>query len=149
MTTDVVLSKTNDGYYDINWTESGDIDTGQTLDTYILMCLFEEFRATSAEIPEANLRRGWLGNESTPGFQQGSKAWLFEQERITGTVLAELGPIIRNGLQPLIDDDIAVSVQVETPFLCNGKVCVYINIGRDGSRVDRRFYELWENTGRF
>lgn len=148
MTTDVILNRDAD-YYDISWTDGGDIVTAETLDTYILMCLFEEVRATAAEVPEANNRRGWIGNESTPNFQQGNKAWLFEQERITGTVLAELGPVIRNGLQPLIDEGIAVSVQVETPFLRNGKVCVYINIGRDGSRVDRRFYELWENTGRF
>lgn len=148
MTTDVILNR-DAGYYDISWTETGDIATAETLDTYILMCLFEEVRATAAEVPEANNRRGWLGNESTPNFQQGNKAWLFEQERITGTVLAELGPVIRNGLQPLIDDGIAVSVQVETPFLKNGRVCVYINIGRDGSKVERRFYELWNNTGNF
>lgn len=148
MTTDVILNR-DKGYYDFEWTASGDISTAETLDTYILMSLFEEVRATPAEIPESNKRRGWIGNESTPGFEQGSKAWLFEQERITGTVLADLGPIIRNGLQRLIDDGIAVSVQVETPFLRKGVVCVFINIGRDGSRVERRFFELWDNTGRF
>lgn len=148
MTTDVILN-TNKGYYDFDWTESGDISTAQSLDTYILMCIFEEVRATPAEIPESNRRRGWLGNESTPGFQQGSKAWQFEQERVTGTVLAELGVVIRNGLQPLIDEGIAVSVEVETPFLRNGNICVFINLGRDGSKVDRRFFELWNNTGNF
>lgn len=146
MTTDVVLNNAK-GYYDFEWTESGDISTDQTLDTYILMCLFEEVRATPAEMPESNRRRGWVGNESTPGFEQGAKAWLFEQERTTGTVLAELGPVIRNGLQPMIDEGIAVSVEVETPFLRGGKVCVFINLGRDGSKVDRRFFELWDNTG--
>lgn len=148
MTTDVILN-TERGYYDFDWTESGDISTDQTLDTYILMSIFEEVRATAAEVPESNKRRGWVGNESTPDFEQGSKAWLFEQERITGTVLAELGVVIRNGLQRLIDDGIAVSVEVETPFLRNGNICVFINLGRDGSPVDRRFFELWENTGRF
>lgn len=148
MTTDVILN-TDKGYYDFDWTESGDFSTAQTLDTYILMCLFEEVRATPAEIPDSASRRGWLGNESTPGFQQGSKAWEFEQERVTGTVLAELGVVVRNSLQPLIDDGIAVSVEVETPFLRNGKVCVFINLGRDGSPVDRRFFELWDNTGNF
>lgn len=146
MTTDVILNA-DAGYYDFAWTASGDISTAQSLDTYILMCIFEEVRATPAEVPESNLRRGWVGNESTPGFEQGSKAWQFEQERVTGTVLAELGVVIRNGLQSLIDDEIAVSVEVETPFLQNGKVCVFINLGRDGSKVDRRFFELWDNTG--
>lgn len=146
MTTDVALNRRK-GYYDFEWTASGDISTEQSLDTYILMCLFEEARATPAEIPESNRRRGWIGNESTPGFEQGSKVWQFEQERPTGTVLAELGVVIRNSLQPLLDEMKASSIAVETPFLQNGKVCVFINLGRDGSRVDRRFFELWDNTG--
>lgn len=148
MTTDVTVNTTK-GYYDFEWTASGDFSTDQTLDTYILIALFEEVRATSTEIPQANLRRGWLGNETTPDFQQGSKAWLFEQERITGSRLAELGVVIRNALQPLIDDGLAINVDVETPFLKDGKVSVFINLFRDGSRVDRRFFELWENTGNF
>lgn len=148
MTTDVILNN-DKGFYDFEWTESGDISTGQTLDTYILMCIFEEARATPAEIPESSQRRGWVGNESTPGFEQGAKAWQFEQERVTGTVLAELGAVIRNSLQPMLDESIAASVEVETPFLRNGKVCVFINLGRDGSKVDRRFFELWDNTGNF
>lgn len=148
MTTDVILNA-DKGYYDFEWTDTGDFSTAQTLDTYILMSIFEEVRATAAEVPENNRRRGWVGNESTPGFEQGSKTWQFEQERVTGTVLAELGVVVRNGLQRLIDDGIAVSVEVETPFLRKGKVCVFINLGRGGSKVDRRFFELWENTGNF
>lgn len=148
MTTDVVLNA-DKGYYDFEWTATGDISTDSTLDTYILMCIFEEQRATASEIPPAYKRRGWIGNTSTPGFEQGSKTWLFEQERITGTVLAELGVIVRNALQPFIDDNIASDVQVETPFYRNGRVCVFVNLFRDGSKVDRRFFELWENTGNF
>lgn len=148
MTTDVILNERK-GYYDFDWTDSGDFSTAETLDTYILMCIFEEVRATPAEVPESNLRRGWIGNESTPGFEQGSKAWLFEQERITGTVLAELGVVIRNALQILITEQIAENVIVETPILKDGSVSVFINLFRSGSEVDRRFFKLWENTGNF
>lgn len=147
MTTDVILN-TDKGYHDFDWTESGDISTEQMLDTAIKMSIFEEVRATAQEIAASNKRGGWIGNETTPDFEQGSKSWLFEQERITGSVLAELGAVIRNGLQWLIDDDIAVSVIVEQPFLSQGKICVYINLGRDGSKVDRKLYEVWDNTGK-
>ncbi|MCK4759968.1 MAG: phage GP46 family protein, partial [Candidatus Aminicenantes bacterium] len=147
MTTDVILN-TDRGYNDFDWTESGDISTDQMLDTAIKMSIFEEVRATAQEIPVSNKRRGWIGNETTPDFEQGSKSWLFEQERLTGSVLAELGVVVRNGLQWLIDDDIAVSVIVEQPFLSQGKICVYINLGRDGSKVDRKLYEVWDNTGK-
>ena len=147
MTTDVILN-TDRGYNDFDWTESGDISTDQMLDTAIKMSIFEEVRATAQEIPVSNKRRGWIGNETTPDFEQGSKSWLFEQERPTGSVLAELGVVVRNGLQWLIDDDIAVSVIVEQPFLSQGKICVYINLGRDGSKVDRKLYEVWDKTGK-
>jgi len=146
MTTDATLN-TRKGYHDFDWTETGDISTDETLDTFILMLIFGEVRATPAEVPQSNKRRGWVGNESTPGFEFGSKLWQFEQERVTGTMLAELGVVIRNSLQRLIDDGIAVSVEVEQPFLKNGFVCVRVNISRDGSKVDSFFFELWENTG--
>ncbi len=148
MTTDVILNQ-NKSYWDFDWTDSGDISTNDTLDTSILISIFEEKRASPSEIAESNRRRGWMGNESTPEFEQGSKQWLFEQERITGSVLAELGVIIRNALQWLIDDDIAKTVVVNQPTIRNGKVSVAIDIGRDGSKVDHRFYELWDNSGNF
>lgn len=145
MPTDVVLN-TDAGYFDISWTDSGDIDMASTLDTAILMSILEERRATVFEIPEASLRRGWIGNESAT-VEQGSKTWLFEQERLTNTMLAELGTVIRNALQWLIDDGVATSVEVAQPSLVRGRVVVYIDLGRDESKVDRRYYELWDYTG--
>ncbi|MCK5127650.1 MAG: phage GP46 family protein [candidate division Zixibacteria bacterium] len=145
MATDVSLTDEK-GYYDFSWTESGDISTEQSLDTAILMSIFNEVRASSAEVPESNARRGWLGNQSTPGFEQGSKQWLFGQERLTGSVLAELGPVVRNGLQWLIDDGIAVSVEVGNARIINGAVTIEVLLGRSGSVVEKKVYELWENT---
>jgi len=148
MTTDVKIVNSK-GYYDIEWTDSGDISMIESLDTAILMSLFEEVRASSTEIPESDRRRGWIGNETTPDFEQGNKAWMFEQERVTGSVLAELGVVVNNGLQWLIGDEIAVNTAVEQPFLNAGKVCANINLFRGGSPVDRRFYAIWDNTGNF
>ena len=148
MTTDVRLNK-DKGYYDINFNASGDIETDQTLDTAIIMSIFEEARASANEVPASNKRRGWLGNETTPAFEQGSKSWEFEQERVTGSILAELGVVINNSLQKLVDEGIAVSVKTNTPFLRNGIVVVSVDIGRDGSQIERKFFDLWENTGQF
>ena len=148
MTTDVRLNK-DKGYYDISFNASGDIETDQTLDTAIIMSIFEEARASASEIPASNKRRGWLGNETTPAFEQGSKSWEFEQERVTGSILAELGVVINNSLQKLVDEGIAVSVKTNTPFLRNGIVVVSVDIGRDGSQIERKFFDLWENTGQF
>lgn len=145
MTTDVILND-DKGFYDFEWTESGDISTDQSLDTAILMSIFNEARASAAEVPESSSRRGWIGNLSTPGFEQGSKQWLFHQERLTGSVLAELGPVVRNGLQWLIDDDIAVSEEVGNARISNGAVTLEVTHGRSGSAVEKKVFELWENT---
>ncbi len=145
MTTDVILNDSK-GYYDFEWTETGDISTAKTLDTAIQMSIFNEVRASSAEVPESNKRRGWIGNLSTPGFEQGSKQWEFEQERLTGSVLAELSVVIKNGLQWLIDEGIAVSIQVGNARIINGAATIEITLGRTASDVEKKVFELWENT---
>jgi len=148
MTTDVQLND-DKGYWDFSWTETGDISTAQSLDTAILLCLYEEQRASPSEMPEASRRRGWAGNESTPDFEQGGKAWLFEQERVTGTTLAELGPVVRNALQPLITYKLADDVQVGAPRLTRQGVQVDITLYRSGSKISQETYALWQNTGNF
>ena len=145
MTTDVILNNSK-GYYDFEWTDSGDISTAETLDTAIQMSIFNEVRASAAEVPESNKRRGWIGNLSTPGFEQGSKQWEFEQERLTGSVLAELSVVIKNGLQWLIDDGIAVSIQVGNARIINGAATIEITLGRTASDVEKKVFELWDNT---
>jgi phage gp46-like protein len=148
MTTDVIIND-DKGYYDFDWTDDGDISTGETLDTAILMSVFNEVRASSAEVPESHRRRGWIGNDSTQGFEQGCKAWEFEQERLVGSTLGELGVVIRNGLQWLIDDGIAINVTVGNPFIKNNLVNVPILFGRSGSEIEKKVFTLWENTGGF
>ena len=148
MTTDVRLNNAQ-GFYDICWLETGDMETDDTLDTAILVSLFEEKRATKSEFPANERRRGWLGNDTTPTFEQGSKIWEFEQERVTGTTLAELGVVIRNSLQWLIADKIAISIVVDDPILRDGKVTANITYTRSGGKIDTRFFTLWNNSGDF
>ncbi len=146
MATDVILNNSK-GYYDFEWSESGDLSTLETLDTAIQMSIFNEVRASESEITESHRRRGWIGNgSSVDGFEQGSKQWLFEQERLTGSVLAELSVVVRNGLQWLIDDDIAVSIETGNARIINGSATIEIILGRTGSEVEKKVFELWDNT---
>ena len=146
MTTDVIIKKRDVGFYDITFNSAGDIDTSQSLDTAILMSILAEVRATPSEMPQSHRRRGWIGNESTEGVEMGSKLWLFEQARITGSNLAELGVIINNGLKWLVEQDTAISTSV-TAFYRNGIVQVEVILVRASSAVEKRFFELWNNTG--
>lgn len=134
------------GYYDFEWSLDGDITIDQALDTTILMAIHEQVRANSSEIPTDNFRRGWIGNESTPDFEQGSKMWLFEQERITSSMLAELGTVVNNGLQQLVDDNIAVSASA-VATLENGKIVITLILKRSNGQIEKKLFALWDNTG--
>lgn len=145
MASDVIIRQ-DEGYYDFQWTSEGDIPADQALDTAILMSIYEEVRANESEIAIDNLRRGWIGNESTPGFEQGSKFWLFEQERITSSMLAELGTVVNNGLQWLIDDNIAISTSANAS-LKNGVINIEVVFERPSGKIERKLFTLWDNTG--
>ena len=145
MASDVIIRQ-DAGYYDFKWTSDGDIPVDEALDTTILMAVYEEARAGSSEIAVDNLRRGWIGNESTPGFEQGSKMWMFEQEKITTSMLSELGTVINNGLKQLIDDSIAISTSANASFK-NGEIVIEILLERPSGKIERKLFTLWNNTG--
>ena len=145
MASDAIIRQ-DKGYYDFEWSNDGDIPVNQALDTTILMSIYEETRANINEIAIDDLRRGWLGNESTPGFQQGSKFWMFEQERVTTSMLAELGTVVNNGLQWLIDDNIAISTSANASFT-GGKIVIKVIFERPSVKIEKFLFPLWDNTG--
>lgn len=144
MTTDAILTNEK-GYYDISVDENGDIATADFFDTAILYSIFGERRASSDEVVQPELRRGWIGNDD---FENGSKIWLFSQARVTASNLRRLENEIQSCLQWLIDDGYAVSIDDVDVTLSNNVVRAAVTIRRSRDQVDRRFYDLWENTGR-
>ena len=116
MTTDVVIKVRDQGFNDMAFTSTGDISMTPSLDTAINMSIFAEVRAAPSEVPQSHRRRGWIGNESTPGIEMGSKLWLFEQARITASNLSELSVIVNNGLKWLVEQDIAISTSVSAAY---------------------------------
>ena len=147
-TTDAVLSKGASGIYDFQLDETGDIETEDFFDTSILMSLFCERRASANEMPVSHYRRGWIGNESTPSFEIGSKVWLFEQSRLTRSTLNGINSVVKEALQWMIDDGIALEISVSSELSQNNSIAIEVTISRPNSKVDKRYFELWENTGR-
>jgi len=145
--TDAVLSvNASSQLYDISFDSSGDILTDDFFDTSLLYSFFGERRADPSEVVEPSLRRGWIGNEGK-SFENGSKLWLFEQARITRTNLNRINDEARKALQWLVNDGYAVSIDQVTSTVKNGKITLEIVIRRSRSQVDRRFFDLWTNTG--
>ncbi len=146
-TTDAKLSLNTLGFVDFTLDSSGDIATEDFFDTSIVMSLFAEKRASNSEVPESRRRRGWIGNESTPNFENGSKIWLFEQSKLTRTTLNEIETAAQDGLKWLIEDGIAVSTESVASITGISSILLAITIRRTNSKVEKRFFELWDNSG--
>ena len=84
---DAKLVEIGGGLYDIQLGDDGDILTEDAFDTAIIVSIFSDRRADESEALIPEMRRGWIGNESTPGIEIGSKLWLYEQARLTRTIL--------------------------------------------------------------
>lgn len=146
MTTDILMRKNGEGIYDIELDEDGDIANGDFFDTSLLYSLLGERRALPAEVPSSRRRRGWIGNEFSD-YENGSKLWLYEQSKLTRTVLNDLQSESLLALEWLIDDDFAIGTISSKAVVSNTGVGVLISIQRPNSEVDQRFFELWNNTG--
>ncbi|MEE9222972.1 MAG: phage GP46 family protein [Nitrosomonadaceae bacterium] len=133
--------------WDISIDETGDILTADFFDTSLLVSIFAEKRASESEVPDSRLRRGWIGNESfTDGFEIGSKIWLFEQARLNRDTFNGITSAAIDSLQWLLDDGFVLNLAVDT-VLINGEVALQIDIFRPNSKVDRRFFSLWDASG--
>jgi len=118
MTNDAVLKiDPLSQFYDLSIDSSGDIETSDFFDTSILYSIFGEKRASPDEVVEPQLRRGWIGN--TADFENGSKLWLFSQERITRDVLNRIQDEAAKSLQWLVNEGFAVSTLWENTGRAN------------------------------
>jgi phage gp46-like protein len=145
MTTDVQFFLGTDNTYDLGIDENGDLANGDFFDTSLLYSILGERRATESEVPQSEFRRGWIGNEFQD-FENGSKVWLFEQSRATRTVLNGINTAVFNGLSWLIEDQLLRNITVNST-LENQSIMVEVQLERFNSKVEKRFFELWENTG--
>jgi len=137
---DAVLYESAD--YDIAFDEQGDIETADQLNTALLMSLFCEQRAAPSEMPRPEQRRGWIGNEATPGVEIGSKLWLYEQARITRDTLNGIQTEALSAVDWLIEDGLATQKEASvTPDEL--RVTLY----RQNSVVASVYFRLWEGTG--
>jgi len=145
---DVVLNLDESGlFYDIGLTSDGDFETDLFFDTALIMTIFCEQRANAQEVVIPELRRGWIGNESTPGFEIGSKIWLSEQSRKNRTAMNEIKTAAENGFSWLSDIDSVIDYKVTVFLDDDGNFNLQVDINRSNSKIDNKFYTLWNNSG--
>lgn len=144
---DIALLQDERGRFDIGIDPStGDFFLTDGFDTAMTMSIFCERRADTSEVPTAELRRGWLGNEVGPeGFEIGSKLWLLYQARKLQATLNKATDYAKAGVQWFIDDNHVISIDVSAINTPNGTK-LDIKYNRSNSATETRSFELWENT---
>lgn len=141
-----LLQDDRGGFYIAIDPATGDFFLTSGFDTAMTMSIFCERRADTSEVPTAELRRGWWGNEVGPeGFEIGSKLWLLYQARKIQATLNKATDYAKTGLQWFVDDKHVVNIDVSAINIPSGtKLDVKFN--RSNSATETRSYELWENT---
>lgn len=132
--------------FDIAIDDTGDILTADQFDTAIIVSLFTDKRALPSQVLENALRRGWIGSEFTPGFEMGSQLWIFSQARLTRDTINAMISIANESLKWMISSNLAISTKADvTPI--SGRVVLQIEISRPDSKVEKRLFDLWNNSG--
>lgn len=143
----ILIDNPNAGVrFDISIDDDGDIATFDAFDTAIIVSLFTDKRALESQVLENSLRRGWIGSEFTPGFEMGSQLWIFSQSRLTRDAINAMISIANQALKWMISDNLAISTSADVN-LVNGRVLLQIVITRPDSKVEKRLFDLWDNSG--
>lgn len=95
-----------------------DLESDGSLETAVIISLFTDRRANEDDpLPDSNNldRRGWWG-DLTSDFENdqiGSRLWLLEREKTMPNVVIRAKQYAEEALQWLIDDGVAMKVEVE------------------------------------
>ncbi|KKM97680.1 hypothetical protein LCGC14_1165580 [marine sediment metagenome] len=144
---DAKLTLDSDNIWTMTLTEDGDIETEDAFETYIIVALFTDIRADGSEVATSENRRGWIGNEETPGFEMGSKLWLLDQADVTPANVNLSEEYALQALSKMVEEELALSVRVDSSGTHEG-IQIAVEIIRPDSSVFLRYFNLWENTGK-
>lgn len=127
----------------------GDLVTDPGLETSVAISLFTDQRVSPEELPPGETdRRGWYGDEMGEfrGDLTGSKLWLLDRAKATPQTRAKVEEYAREALRWLIEDGVAVAVNVRAVLVDRESIELYIEIERPNvkHRYYYRYQLLWE-----
>ena len=135
-----------------DWTlATGDLQTGQDLETACLVSLFTDKLATPDFVPTdgSSDRRGWWADPYNDA-PLGSSLWQLERAKRTRDTLALARRWSEAALAWLVDDGVAKEVIVNTSWLGNAVGSTFLGIGiaivkPDGSVTRFTFGWAWQS----
>lgn len=132
---------------DIALGDDGDLSAVDDFSTSIDLSVLTNQRANSSEVPQADQRRGWIGDLTpiTDDFQVGSKLWLFEQSRRTQETVNDIRNAVQEGLQWIIDKGQAERIAVDSEMIGASGVRITVVISVGNNKI-KRYFTLWDQT---
>ena len=139
-----VAFNTDSGYFDLSINpQTGDLTMTQGLDTALLCSLMLDKRLTSTEVPQNNLRGGWVGNLYTE-MEMGSKLHALSGP-MTDTIANESITYCRSALQWLIDKNYIDSMTTSSSYI-NDTLTISITLYKDGDILTTATLNVFTNT---
>lgn len=127
---------------------SGELAMDEGLKTAVIISLFSDARASDTDLaPGVTDKAGWWGDEflADQDDKLGSKLWTLAREKRTATLLTRAEEFSKQALQWLVDDEVALSVDVSASFTDEGYLALDIKITRPvGDPTAFKFYSQWQ-----
>lgn len=136
--------KQKKGYFDIDITDSGDIQRDESFDTTINCSLLTDGRADKSEVQQVERQRGTIVDLFT-SKRNGSKLWLLSQSRLDLSSKNKAIDYVKNSLQFLVDEGFCKNVLVNGSLTSKG-ISIFITIERFKGVFDKYRYDAWEKS---
>ncbi len=141
------------GEADIDFADN-DVVLDEGLETMVFISLFTDRRANDTDIlpdPSKTLDRGgWWGDETSenPDDKIGSRLWLLDRAKTSNEVLVQAETYVREALQWMIDEKIAIKIDViveRRGTLENPMLAIIVKIFKKNNNKEVfEFEEKWE-----
>lgn len=126
-----------------------DLERDDGLQTAVIISLFTDRRASPeqipVELPQDDLRGYWGDiSNATPSDKTGSLLWLLAREKQLPQILGRAQQYCREALAWMVEDLVAIRVEVTAEFVAQGWMLILVDIFRPtGSPVRYRFNYEW------
>ena len=118
-------------------------DTGSEIESAVLSSLLSWGRARQDEVSAGETRYGWWADNNIQ-YPIGSKIWLLQRAKVLPNLNKRAKQYVQDALQWLIDEGVALQVDVVTSINQYNTLSIGITITKnDGSVINMSYDNLW------
>lgn len=145
---DLKFTQNKEGVWDLSFTENGDIEFTNGIDTALAVTFFTDQRASSSEVSTPQYRQGWWGtilNDFPNNIELGSKIWLLQQSPNNQATLIRAVDYLQKAYEWLIDLNYVDNVEV-TAEQSVYDIALTVKLIKNSDVINQQVFNLWENT---